>query len=100
VKEGNAKLLADIPQLAAHPKPQIGVKRSEGLVEKNQFGTDHQRPGESDTLFLSPGDLVDGSILKACEAHEFKHFQGARARLVFGRRQRAITQTESDIVED
>src|SRR5580692_10978151 len=99
MKEGNAELLADAAQLAAHPKPQVGVKRAEGLVEKHEFWTDHQRPGESDALFLSARDLVDGAVLEASEAHELKHFQRARARLIFGRRLRAIAQTESDIVE-
>ena len=52
-----------------------------------------------DALLLSARDLVDGAVLEAFEAHELKHFQRARARLMFGRRLRAIAQTESDIVE-
>ena len=86
-------------KLAAHPKPQIGVERAEGLVEKHEFWPDHQRAGERDALFLSAGDLVDGAVLEALEADELEHFQRARARLAFGRRLRAIAQTESDIVE-
>jgi hypothetical protein len=69
-----------------------------GLVEQDDLGVEHQRPGEARPLAHTAGDLARQLLLGAFEADHRHLFHDDVADLAFGLAG-VLTQRERDVVE-
>jgi len=76
---GQPKLLLQLADLDPHLLPQLGVEIRERLVEQQDVGLYHERPGERDALLLPTRKLPRQPPRQSFQAHEAKgldHFVG------------------------
>ena len=67
--------------LVAHPGAQMGVERTQRLVEEHDPGFGHQRPREGYPLSLSTRDFSDAAMTEIGQAHELERVLRAVADL-------------------
>ena len=60
--------------VGAHPGPQSGVERGEGLVEQDEGGLSGQGPGQGHPLLHAPRELVGIKVPRALQTHEAEQF--------------------------
>ncbi len=75
VHERDADLALDALQLELEPLAQLEVERAERLVEEQDVGPVHERPGECDPLLLAARQLV-----RACAARSRRGRRGRAPR--------------------
>ena len=97
IDEGNAHLLLDTLQLVLHILPQAQVQRAQGLVQQQDLGPVHQRPGNGHPLLLAAGQLGDFPVLKALQTHHAQHFR--HALLDFLGRHLGDPQAKGDVLK-
>ena len=97
IDEGNAHLLLDTLQLVLHILPQAQVQRAQGLVQQQDLGPVHQRPGDGHPLLLAAGQLGDFPVLKALQTHHAQHFR--HALLDFLGRHLGDPQAKGDVLK-
>ena len=97
IDEGNAHLLLDTLQLDLHILPQAQVQRAQGLVQQQDLGSVHQRPGDGHPLLLAAGQLGDFPVLKALQTHHTQHFR--HALLDFLGRHLGDPQAKGDVLK-
>ena len=73
VDEGDAHFLLDALELEAHFLPELGVQRSQWLIEQKNIALQHQRPGELHALLLAAGQLVGHPRAQAGETDQIEH---------------------------
>ena len=84
VDEGDADFLLDALELEAHVLAQIGVERSEWLVEQQDVALQHQRAGELDPLLLPARQLVRHPSVEVAEPDQLQHTVDRVADLLLG----------------
>ncbi len=64
MQEGHAEALADMAQLAAHAGAQIGIQRTQRLIQQHQVRLRDQGAREGHALALAAGNLMHTAILQ------------------------------------
>jgi hypothetical protein len=90
----------DRPQRAAQFAANLGVERTERLIEQQDFRIACQRPGERDPLALAARQLRRIAITKPRQLYEFEQFGDARGDLGLFRAllRRQHVEPEGDIL--
>ena len=98
---GDAGLLLDPADLLPGLEPQTGVQIGKGLVQQQDTGHLHQRPGDGHPLLLTAGKLAGLPIQKAVDLYQgggfFRLFQHDLPGQLFGALQ--VFQGEQDVLQ-
>ena len=94
IDEGNAHLLLDTLQLVLHILPQAQVQRAQRLVQQQDLGPVHQRPGDGHPLLLAAGQLIGEPAALAVQPHQAQHIGDAGLDLPGGGSHRPHSQTQ------
>ena len=72
--KGDPGGLLNLLQFLLHILAQLQVQRTQRLVQKQNLGFIHQRPGNGDTLLLTAGQAGNTTVGKAGEHDHIQHF--------------------------
>jgi hypothetical protein len=99
---GQAELVVDLAQRAAQLAPDLGVERSERLVEQQDARVAGERPGERDALALAARQLARVALAEAGQLDQLEQLLDAAVDLVAfdGRGRAASREPEGDVLRD
>ena len=80
---GHAGLDLDPADLLPHFQTQAGVQIGQRLIQQQDLGPLHQRPGDGHPLLLAAGELAGLPLQKISDLHQLCHFLRAFPDLLF-----------------
>src|SRR5262249_46352736 len=95
IDERHPQFPVDLPKLELHLLAKFEVERAQGFVEQQDVWSVDDGPGESYTLLLPAGQLIDASRLQSVELHDRNGLPDARVR--FRLRCAADSEAKADI---
>jgi hypothetical protein len=98
VDGGEAELIADAADFAAHVEAEFGVEVGERFVEEETVWSDGEGSGEGDALLLTAGELVDAAFAEMAHLDHVEGFADAGDDVWFG--EFAFLEAEGDVFSD
>lgn len=94
--ERSAELAVNALKLVLELLTQVLVERRQWLVEQQDLGIEHQRPGDRDALLLSAGKGIRALVAMLGQAHDVEHLRNPAPP--FTARVPAYAQGEIDVI--